>query len=160
MGADQYPSHWKKGSGHRLWGLEPDDLERGMPASSSDVDNVREDVADYLRECHAVDAGVGLLLKELEILGEFDNTLIVVSGNHGIPGFPRARCDLDDIGTEFALRARLPGQIPARTVVDEMTNLMDLGTTFLEAASCAPAPGMTATSLWPRVTGEAAVKDD
>ena len=31
-------------------------------------------------------AGLGVLMAELEARGELDNTLIVVSGDHGIPG--------------------------------------------------------------------------
>ena len=73
--------------------------------------DVREDVADYLGECLAVDAGLGVLLARLEEMGELDNTLIVVSGDHGIPGIPRAKCNLYNIGCEVALAARWPGQI-------------------------------------------------
>jgi arylsulfatase A-like enzyme len=35
------------------------------------------------------DAYVGLLLKKLEETGELENTLIVVSGDHGMPGDKR-----------------------------------------------------------------------
>ena len=70
---------------------------------------IREDVADYLGECQAVDYGLGIILEELEKIGELENTLVVVSGDHGIPGVPRAKCNLYDIGCEVALAARWPG---------------------------------------------------
>ncbi|MHC4883791.1 MAG: sulfatase family protein [Planctomycetota bacterium] len=144
---------WEKGSGKALWGLEPEDLTGRLPHFFPDVPEVREDVADYLGECMAYDRGLAVIVEALEKRGELDNTLIVVSGDHGIPGFPRAKCNLYDIGCEVALMARLPGTIAAGQVIEEMTNIMDLAPTFLEAAGCDPEPSMTATSLWPRLTG-------
>ena len=39
-------------------------------------------------------------------MGELDDTLIVVSGDHGIPGFPRGKCNLYDFGVHVALAVR------------------------------------------------------
>lgn len=138
---------WVQGSGKNLWGLDPDDLKGRLPKFLPDVPEVREDVCDYLGECLAVDAGLGVLLERLEAIGELDNTLIVVSGDHGIPGIPRAKCNLYDIGTEVALAARWPGHIaPGRSVTD-FVNLMDLAPTFLDAAAVGIPAGMTAKSF-------------
>ena len=138
---------WERGSGKGLWGLEPDDLEGRLPAFLPDVHEVREDVCDYLGECLAVDAGLGLLLERLEEMGELDNTLVVVSGDHGIPGFPRGKCNLYDLGCEVALAARWPGRIPDGRLVEDCVNLMDLAPTFLEAAGVEAPEGMCAHSL-------------
>ncbi len=138
---------WERGSGKKLWGLDPDDLKGKLPAFLPDVHEVREDVADYLGECLAVDAGLGLLMQKLEEIGELDNTLIVVSGDHGIPGFPRAKCNLYDIGCEVALAARWPGHISAGRAVDDFVNLMDLGPTFLQAAGIEPPECMSGNGL-------------
>jgi N-sulfoglucosamine sulfohydrolase len=115
-----------------LWDIDPDSLKGKMPAFFPDVHEVREDVADYLGECMAYDRGLGVLIEELEKRGELDNTLVVVSGDHGIPGFPRAKCNLYDIGSEVTLAARLPGTIPAGRVIENMVNIMSLAPTFLE----------------------------
>eukprot|EP01043_Picozoa_sp_COSAG02_P057085 COSAG02_NODE_6872_length_3314_cov_59.485226_3_plen_329_part_00 len=77
---------WEQGSGKTLWGLEPNDLKGRMPAFMPETHIVREDCADYLGECQAVDGGLGVLMAELEARGELDNTIIVSSGDHGIPG--------------------------------------------------------------------------
>ncbi|MDP6775375.1 MAG: sulfatase [Candidatus Latescibacteria bacterium] len=138
---------WERGSGKALWGLDPDDLEGRLPAYLPDVPEIREDVCDYLGECLAVDAGLGVILDRLEEMGELDNTLIVVSGDHGIPGFPRGKCNLYDLGCEVALAARWPGRIPGGRIVDDFVNLMDLAPTFLEAAGVDPPEGMCAGSL-------------
>ena len=82
---------WERGSGKGLWGLDPDALRGRLPGFLPDVHDVREDVCDYLGECQAVDGGLGVLLEELEAIGELDNTLLIVSGDHGIPGVPRAK---------------------------------------------------------------------
>ena len=81
---------WIKGSGKKLWGIEPDALKGKLPPFLPDVPEVREDLADYLGEVQAYDAYIGLLLKRLEETGELDNTLIVISGDHGMPGVTMA----------------------------------------------------------------------
>ena len=144
---------WERGSGQALWGLDPDALEGRLPDFLPDVPEIREDVCDYLGECQAVDAGLGLLLARLEELGELDHTLVVVSGDHGIPGFPRGKCNLYDLGCEVALAVRWPGRVPAGRTVDDFVNLMDLAPTFLEAGGLDPgvdpAVDMDARSLLP-----------
>lgn len=140
---------WEQGSGKALWGLNPDELKGRLPAFLPDVPEVREDVCDYLGECQAFDAGLGVILQRLERIGELDNTLIVVSGDHGIPGMPRAKCNLYDIGCEVALAMRWPGHIQAGRVINDFINLMDLAPTFVEAAGAAVPASMSGRSLLP-----------
>ena len=125
---------WEQGSGKDLWGLDPDDLTGRMPSFLPDVHEVREDFNDYLGECLAVDAGLGVIIDRLEKAGELDNTLIVVSGDHGIPGFPRAKTNLYNLGTEVAMAVRWPEVISSGRTINDFVNLMDLAPTFLEAA--------------------------
>lgn len=138
---------WIRGSGKELWGLDPDKLKGKMPPYLPDVPTVREDMADYLGEAMAFDAGLGVLLEELERIGELDNTLLVVSGDHGIPGFSRGKCNLYDIGVAVALAIRWPKRVPGGRVVDDFVNLPDLAPTFLEAAGLVPPKTMTGRSL-------------
>lgn len=140
---------WEQGSGKALWGLDPDDLKGRLPKFLPDVHEVREDFCDYLGECQAVDAGLGVILDRLEKIGELDNTLVVVSGDHGIPGMPRAKCNLYDIGCQVALAMRWPGHIKPGRVVDDFINLMDLGPTFMEAAGEHIPDTMSGKSLLP-----------
>ena len=69
-----------------LWGLEPDSLKGKVPAFLPDVHDVREDLVDYLGEALAWDGMVNELIEELNARGELDNTLVIVSGDHGMPG--------------------------------------------------------------------------
>lgn len=94
---------WVKVSGKTLWNIDPDSLRGKLPPLLPDVPEVREDLADYLGEVQAFDASLGILLKRLEAVGELDNTLVVVSGDHGPPGFPHGKCNLYDCFIGHAL---------------------------------------------------------
>src|SRR4029079_3516606 len=139
---------WIKGSGKRLWNIEPETLKGKMPAFLPDVPEVREDVADYLGECQAVDAYVGAILQRLEETGQLDRTLIVISGDHGMPGVPSGKCNLYDHGVAVTLAMRVPGGKPGR-VVDDFVRLPDLAPTFLEIGGIAPPPNLYGKSLLP-----------
>ena len=144
---------WTKGSGKAIWGLNPDDLKGKIPPFLPDVPIIRQDFADYLGEAQAFDAGLGVLLAELERIGELDNTMIVVSGDHGIPGFPRGKCNLYDFGVAVPLAISWGDKISAKgRVVDDFVNLPDLAPTFLEAAGETPPDVMAGRSLLPVLT--------
>lgn len=125
---------WVRGSGKALWGIDPDQLEGRLPPFLPDTAVVREDFADYLGEAMAFDVSCGVILDEIEKLGELDNTLIVISGDHGIPGFPRGKCNVHDFGSRVLLAMRWPKHISKRRVVKTPVSLIDLAPTFLAAA--------------------------
>lgn len=139
---------WIKGSGKKLWGFEPEELKGKLPPFLPDVPVVREDVTDYFGEIAAFDTAVGVLLDELKKTGEYDNTLLVISGDHGMPGVPHGKCNLYDFGTRVTLAIAGPGVHGGR-VVDDFVSLPDLAPTFLEAGGVAAPEVMTARSLWP-----------
>ncbi len=138
---------WIKGSGKELWEIDPDKLKGKMPAFLPDVHEVREDLADYLGEIAAFDAGLGILIEELKKAGEYDNTIIVVSGDHGPPGFPHGKCNLYDFGTRVCLAIAGPSVTGGR-VVHDFVGLPDLAPTFLQAGKVDVPKGMSARSLW------------
>jgi arylsulfatase A-like enzyme len=150
---------WVKGSGKALWNIDPDTLKGKLPKFLPDVPEVREDFADYLGEAQAFDAYVGVLLKQLKDAGELDRTLVVVSGDHGAPGFPGGKCNLYDFGTGVALVAAGPG-VKGPRVVDDFVNLMDLSPTFLEVGGVKRPDGMNGKSLWPVLTSDKAGQVD
>ncbi len=137
---------FEKGSGQALWGIQADHLKGRLPKFLPDVPEVRADVADYLGEIQAWDAGVGVLLEVLAGLGELDRTLVVISGDHGMPGVPGGKCNLYDFGVGVALLAVGPN-IPGGRVVDDFVNLMDLAPTFLEVGGVKPPTVMTGRSF-------------
>lgn len=137
---------WVQGSGKKLWGVDPDSLKGKMPAFLPDVPIVREDLADYFGEAQAFDAAVGVLLKKLEAIGELDNTIIVMSGDHGAPGFPHGKCNLYDFGSSVSLAIRWGGAKSGR-VVDDLVTLPDLAPTFLQLGEVEIPKTMTGRSL-------------
>ncbi len=138
---------WVQGSGKKLWGLEPDSLKGRLPKFLPDDEVIREDFADYLGEAMAFDAALGVLLEELTRTGELENTMIVVSGDHGAPGFPRGKCNLYDFGSQVALAIRYPNTVAAGRKIDAPVSLVDLAATFLTTAGLPPDPTMNSRDL-------------
>ncbi len=140
---------WEKGSGKAIWGLNPDALQGKLPRFLPDEPEIREDVADYLGEVLAFDAAVGVVLDELKAQDLLDNTLVVVSGDNGIPGFTRGKTNLYDFGTQVPLLMRLPGTITKGSIVRQPVSLVDLAPTFLELAGLKPLDDMNGQNLLP-----------
>ena len=146
---------WIAGSGKKLAGIDPDKLRGKLPPYLPDVPTIREDFADYLGEVEAVDAALGVVVEELKRLDLDENTILVVSGDHGIPGITRGKCNLYDLGTQVPLAIRWPAGIkkPGR-VISDFVSLPDLAPTFLEAANVQVPDAMTARSLHPIFTSD------
>jgi len=138
---------WIQGSGKELWGIEPDDLEGKMPEFLPDVHEVREDMADYLGEVQMLDMMVNALIEELDRDGRLENTLVVLTGDNGIPGFPRGKTQLYGMGVQAPLIAFWPGKIKAGRQVDDFVNIMDLAATFLEVADLPVPESMDSQSV-------------
>jgi N-sulfoglucosamine sulfohydrolase len=144
---------WEKGSGKALWDIDPNSLTGKLPKFLPDVPTVREDFADYLGEIQAWDAGVGVILQELRTQKLLDNTVIIISGDHGAPGFPGGKCNLYDFGVGVTLLAQGPG-IPKNRVVQDFVNLMDVAPTICELAGVKPELGMTGRSFVKQLTSD------
>jgi len=117
-----------------------------VPACFPDSEEVRTDICDYYWEIQRFDTEVGELLKMLEDNGELDNTLVVISGDNGLP-FPRCKSNLYDTGTNVPLAVRWPTAVKGGRVVEDFISLSDLAPTFLEAAGLKPPSDMTAKSF-------------
>jgi len=111
-----------------------------------DSDIIRSDVADYYFEVQRFDRDVNRVLKKLEALNLLENTIVVMTGDHGMP-FPRCKANLYDSGARVPMAVRWPKTIaPGRTVTD-FVSTADLAPTFLEAAG-APIPREMTGKSW------------
>lgn len=146
---------WVRGSGRKLWGLDPDALKGLIPPSLPDTAEVREDFADYLGEVMAFDAACGEIIGELRERGELDNTIICITGDHGAPGFPGGKCNVHDFGSRVPLAIRWPGKI-RKDVMKTPVSLIDLAPTFLAAAGVGPGYQVHGQNLLPFLTPEGA----
>ncbi len=145
---------WIKGSGKALWNLEPENLKEKLPPFLPDVEEIRQDFADYLGEAQAVDAGIGVIYDRLKESGELENTIIIISGDHGAPGFPYGKVNLYDFGTRVPLVIRFGKNIKTGSTIDRLTSLIDIAPTVLDAAGITPPEEMIGKSLIPILTGK------
>lgn len=111
-----------------------------------DVEEIRSDVADYYFEVQRFDREVGALVDLLEQSGELDNTLIVMTGDHGMP-FPRAKGNLYDSGTRVPMAIQWKQRIPGNRTITDFVSTTDIAPTFLDAAGLPVPAEMTGRSL-------------
>jgi N-sulfoglucosamine sulfohydrolase len=121
-------------SGRKLWNIHPDRLKGLIPKFLPDTHDVRRDFSDYLGEVQAADAMLGEMLAELESAGQLDNTIVIVSGDHGIPGVPRGKTTCYDLGTRVPLLVRWPSKIEAGRRVNDFVSITDIGPTLMDLA--------------------------
>lgn len=118
-----------------------------VPDFLPDTPEVRKDVGRYLAEVQDFDNQIGYVLDLLEQFGELDHTLIIITGDNGMP-FPRAKTNLYDHGTRVPLAIRWPEGIKhTGRVVTDFANHADLAPTILSAARITPPQSMTGNSL-------------
>ncbi len=118
---------------------------------------VRGDVADYYFEVQRFDSDVAKAVAHLEKIGELENTIIVVTGDHGMP-FPRCKSNLYDSGTKVPLAIRWGQKIKAGQSFKDFVSLTDLAPTFLQAAGLTAPAAMTGRSLLPALTGKGSLR--
>ncbi len=117
-----------------------------VPAWLPDNETTRTDLGDYYLRVQQLDRFAGDILEKLEASGELENTIVVMSGDNGMP-FPRAKATLFDSGTRVPLAIRWGAKISAGRTISDFVSLTDLAPTFLEAAGLQIPSEMTGRSL-------------
>ena len=117
-----------------------------VPPYLPDTALVRGDLADYAIEVEWADAFIGKALASLEARGELENTLVVVTSDHGMP-FPYVKGQIHEDGFRLPLAMRWGKAIKPGRVVEDFINVRDFAPTYLEIAGLAPHPQMTGRSL-------------
>ncbi len=124
-----------------------------VPPHLPDHSITRNDILDYYVEVERFDSNVEQALALLDKSGQIDNTIIVVTSDHGMP-FPRAKASLYDYGSRVPMAISWPKAVSKGRRVDDFVSLSDLAPTFLEAAGLAVDEDMTARSLVPILTSD------
>ena len=121
------------GTGVSKGGKELSDVDK-VPAFWPDNEVVRNDMLDYAFEVEYFDRQIGMMIKELEERGLFNNTLIVITSDNGMP-FPRSKGLQYEYSNHMPLAIVWPDGItdPGRTF-DEYINFVDIAPTFLKIA--------------------------
>jgi arylsulfatase A-like enzyme len=111
-----------------------------------DNELVRGDLADYGVEVEYHDQTIGQTIDILEERNLIDNTLVIVTSDHGMP-FPRIKGQIYDEGFHVAFIAKWPGKIKPGRVVTDYINFPDVAPTFLEIAGLEKHQQMTGKSF-------------
>ena len=124
-----------------------------VPGFLPDTPEVRDDILDYYFEVQRFDRDLGRVIDTLERTGELENTIVIVTGDNGMP-FPRAKATVYDGGARVPLVIRWPGVARAGAAIDAFVSLTDIAPTVLEAAGLKPNDSMTGRTLVPLLRGE------
>ena len=144
------------GSTHREYPRIPEDYEVDyvqVPKAIPDLSESRKDMAGMLISVNTVDRLCGNILTALKETGEYDNTLILFTTDHGLP-FPMMKCTLYDDGTGVAFLLRYPGMPKAHTVSDALLSHVDVFPTVCEILGLEKPEWLQGMSFLPVVRGE------
>lgn len=124
---------YEYGAGSRERGKSITDID-SVPAFWPDNEIVRNDMLDYAMEVEYADMHLGRMIESLEERGLLDNTVIIVTSDHGMP-FPRVKAQKYDLSNRVPLAIMWPNGIknPGR-IVNDMVSFIDFAPTFLELA--------------------------
>jgi arylsulfatase A-like enzyme len=142
------------GSGVKKGGKKLTDIDH-VPAYWPDNDVIRNDMLDYAFEIEHFDAHLGRMLAELEKRGLLENTLVIVTADHGMP-FPRSKGNANVQANHVPLAAMWKKGIAAPgRVIDDFVSFVDLAPTFVEVAGLkwsdtgmAESPGRSLSDLF------------
>jgi N-sulfoglucosamine sulfohydrolase len=117
-----------------------------VPKYYPDHRTVRSDLLDYAVEVEYFDSHVLRALNLLEKTGELDNTLVLMTSDHGMP-FPRVKGQIYESGFRIPLAAMWGREFKGGTRVEDFINVRDYAPTILEAAGVDAAGTMTGRSF-------------
>ena len=142
------------GSGVAKGGRKLSDIDH-VPGFWPDNETVRNDMLDYAFEIEHFDRHLGRMLAELERRGLLENTLVIVTSDHGMP-FPRSKGNALEIANHVPLAVMWPRGImkPGRAVRD-FVSFIDIAPTLMEVAGLkwadtgmAESPGRSLTDIF------------
>jgi N-sulfoglucosamine sulfohydrolase len=117
-----------------------------LPAYYPDNPRIRSDMLDYAVEVEHFDRHVGRVLEYLDSIGELDQTIVLVTSDHGMP-FPRVKGQIYEHGFHLPLAVRWGAKVKGGRDVSDFINVRDFAPTFLEAAEIPAAAQITGTSF-------------
>ena len=137
-------------------GLDPAVVR--VPSYYPQVDEVRQDILDYAFEIEYYDDHIAQMLELLEERGELDNTLVIVTSDHGM-AFPRAKANLYDAGLHVPLAMMWKNVFPQASEFEGFVSLPELAVLILEAAKIKVPADTIASDLLVRLKGGEALLD-
>ncbi|RUL85047.1 sulfatase family protein [Tautonia sociabilis] len=148
-GATEPHRSYEEGSGLRA-GRDPKAVQ--VPSYYPDSPAIRSDLLDYALEVEWFDEHLGRMIDHLDAIGELDNTIILVTSDHGMP-FPRVKGQIYEHGFHLPLAVRWGAKAPPGRVVDDFINVRDFAPTFLQAAGVPVPESVTGRGFLDLLTG-------
>jgi N-sulfoglucosamine sulfohydrolase len=108
-----------------------DSLYSLPPANLPDTPETRQDMASYKASARSLDQGVGAVLNALDEHDIADDTLVILTTDHGL-AFPGAKATLSDRGIGVLLIMRGPGGFHGGRVSEALVSQIDLYPTICE----------------------------
>ncbi len=141
--AKEKPFYMSVGSGetHRF-GLQPSGWERdcytypdpadvAVPPWLPDTPGIRLELSQFYGAINHFDREVGKVLDALEETGLAENTIVIVTTDHGA-SFIHGKATVFDGGTKIACIWRWPGRLPAGRSCQALSSHIDMMTTLAE----------------------------
>ncbi len=133
----------------------PDHLEGGINPDSvlppwcvPDNAENRRDMADYCYAVEIVDRCTGMILNTLRETGQLENTVLIVTTDHGI-AWPFMKCTLYDTGIGVSLIMRIPGMEYKQHATDCLVSQVDIFPTLCDLLGIEKPDWLQGTSLVP-----------
>ena len=104
------------------------------PKGIPDQAGARQDMARLKIAIERLDRYCGKIIDTLKAIGEYENTVIVFTTDHGLP-VPKAKCTLYDDGTGVAMMIKAPGVTKAFQSSDALLSQIDFYPTICELLS-------------------------
>jgi arylsulfatase A-like enzyme len=108
-----------------------DSLYSLPPGNLPDTPETRQDMASYKASARSLDQGVGAVLNALDEQDITDETLVILTTDHGL-AFPGAKATLTDRGIGVLLIMRGPGGFHGGRVSEALVSQIDLYPTICE----------------------------
>ncbi len=141
---------------HREY-FEPSSVRDALYSRPPDhvVDNsmTRRDMAAFKASARSLDQGVGAVLNALEDNGLVENTLVILTTDHGL-AFPDAKATMYDRGIGVMLIMRGPGGFERGRVFDTLVSHLDVVPTIYDLAGVEPPHWLEGVSLLPLLAGQ------
>ncbi|HRE81698.1 MAG TPA: sulfatase [Opitutaceae bacterium] len=142
------------GSGLKKGGYQLSSIDH-VPKFWPDNEVVRTDMLDYAYEVEHVDNHLGRMLASLQRRGLLENTLVIVTSDHGMP-FPRGKGSAYEYSNHVPFAVMWPQGIKGRgRTVTDYVSFVDLAPTFIEVAGLtwsqtgmAESPGLSLTDIF------------
>jgi N-sulfoglucosamine sulfohydrolase len=136
-----------------------DSLYSLPPANLPDTPETRQDMASYKASARSLDQGVGAVLNALDEHDIADDTLVILTTDHGL-AFPGAKATLSDRGIGVLLIMRGPGGFHGGRVSEALVSQIDLYPTICDLVGLDCPDFLQGRSILPVMRKQAAEVND